>query len=429
MTDPIAFIQGFIEGLILVFKGIAELIMSSLAPFDGKGPFSNIPGLRIPVCFLNPFFVIAFMIVPGIKKYIIGMLMPSTYPLRYGRFMLGKRDNERWKDINKETEDFIQEKLTILLWVIFFMFALAFIFLPPIFGKIMISLPQILNLVIPTLFSVFLIPVLLLTLRRYINIYILILTGLVAIRYTWRGIYQAISIARKKIGNKGGPAGESPNPILDKAQKMFDKTLSRVPGAFAYFSYHRVRTLGPQSDAAPPRYIENIVRSLGCCNIPEGEEPKNNDDWLLRNIKSMLNDLEIGYRHPITKKLDNNELAHTIYIIVFYIWRLMLIPGIVLYAITSLIRLDRTVTTVVAAILAGLLAALMTITAVIMLPNPKCDPKMLGPIKKASNYITMVALPSFIIAWFFPELVEGCFDCFDGVNTVKKGFDKMMGGI
>ena len=114
----------------------------------------------------------------------------------------------------------------------------------------MISLPQILNLVIPTLFSVFLIPVLLLTLRRYINIYILILTGVVAIRYSWRGIYQVISIARKKIGNKGGPPGESPNPILDKVQKIFDKTLSRVPGAFAYFSYHRVRTLGPQSDTA-----------------------------------------------------------------------------------------------------------------------------------------------------------------------------------
>ena len=401
MTDPIAFIQGFIEGLILVFKGIAELIMSSLAPFDGKGPFSNIPGLRIPVCFLNPFFVIAFMIVPGIKKYIIGMLMPSTYPLRYGRFMLGKRDNERWKDINKETEDFIQEKLTILLWVVFFMFALAFIFIPPIFGKIMVSLPEIINLVIPTLFSVFLIPLLLLRLRKYINIYILMLTALVAITYSWREIYNVVSIARKKFGDSGGAEGDAVNPILYRMQIVLDRFISRIPCVLAYRNKNRVNVLGGP--------------------ILAGAGSNRNFDRLSRLINSWFN--KPGVEN------GNKKLANTIYLIVFYIWRLILIPGILLLVIASLIRLDRTAATVVAAFLALFLGILMTCTAIIMIPNPKCDTKMLGPIKKVSNYITMVALPSFIIAWFFPELIEGCFDCFDGVNTVKKGFDKMMAGL
>ena len=65
------------------------------------------------------------MIVPGIKKYIIGD-MPS-YPLRYGRFSR-KGDNESWKNINKETEDFMLREANNIIVGIFFMFALALYF-------------------------------------------------------------------------------------------------------------------------------------------------------------------------------------------------------------------------------------------------------------------------------------------------------------
>ena len=120
---------------------------------------------------------------------------------------------------------------------------------------------------------------------------------------------------------------------------------------------------------------------------------------------------------------------HTIYLICFYVWRLLIIPGLLLGLITRLIKLDRTITDVAAALIAIFLGFILILTAIIMIPNAKCDPKILAPVRQASKYITMVALPSFIVAWFFPELIEGCFDCFEGVDTVKKGFDKMMGGL
>ena len=437
IKKPIDFIQSFIEGLILVFKGIAKLLVASLSPFDGKGPFSKIPGLRIPVCFLNPFFVLAYMIVPKIKKLVTESLMPATYPLRYGKFKFdtarnpsmwnASKKDEKWKEINNDTQNYIDDKITIIMWAIFLMFALAFIFLPPIFGKVMTSLPEFLNLIVPTLVSIFIIPLLLSQLQRYIYPQILFLIILAAIRYSWRYIYKIMDKVRDKVFNSKGPKGDPANPLLAKVQVGLDRGLVSIPyvGQFilAYFSKHRKRTLIPLPQGASISMMSKIIKKV--CPACESKDsgPDDDGDLLYRNIKSVFRDLDIGYGG------ENRKLAHTVYLLIFYTWRIILIPGILLYIISRLIRLDNNIANVVAGLLAAFLGVIMIITAIIMIPNPTCDPVMLGPVRQVSKYITMVALPSFIVAWFFPELIEGCFACFEGVTTVKDGFDKMMGGL
>ena len=208
IKEPIDFIQSFIEGLILVFKGIAELLVASLSPFDGKGPFSKIPGLRIPVCFLNPFFVIAYMIVPKIKKLITESLMPATFPLRYAAYQAEIYGDESFEQVNKRAEKFINDKITTILWIIFFMLALAFIFVPPIVGKFLVEMPEIINLLIPTFITLILVPTLVMQLDKYIREEFLFLFLLVFIRYSWRYIYQLVDKTRDKVFNSKGAKGE-----------------------------------------------------------------------------------------------------------------------------------------------------------------------------------------------------------------------------
>ena len=101
--DKIKGLADVVQGIMLVFKGLGELLVSILSPFEGKGIFSSIPGLRIPVCFLNPFFVLAYMVVPKIKRLIRESLMPATYPIREARLQLARARNPRkWNDSVKD---------------------------------------------------------------------------------------------------------------------------------------------------------------------------------------------------------------------------------------------------------------------------------------------------------------------------------------
>jgi hypothetical protein len=272
------------------------------------------------------------------------------------------------------------------------------------------------------------IPTLVFQLDKYIRTELLFLFLLAFIRYSWRYIYQLVDVLREKVFSSKGAKGDPANPLLAKIQIAIDRALVSIPffGQFilAYYSDHRKESLIP---AMPGGASINMMTKIINKVCPACKESNNEDndrgDLLYRNVKTILDEFEIGYNG------ENNKLVHTIYLICFYVWRLLIIPGLLLGLITRLIKLDRTITDVAAALIAIFLGFILILTAIIMIPNAKCDPKILAPVRQASKYITMVALPSFIVAWFFPELIEGCFDCFEGVDTVKKGFDKMMGGL
>jgi hypothetical protein len=78
-----------------------------------------------------------------------------------------------------------------------------------------------------------------------------------------------------------------------------------------------------------------------------------------------------------------------------------------------------------AIIIAVILGIILIATIVVIIPNPRCNPALLDPIGKVANYITMFAMPAFLIAWFYPSIPEGCFDCFKDIDLIKKGFDGM----
>ena len=428
IKEPIDFIQNFIEGLIKVFEGIFTLLANSLLPFKGKGPLSSIPGLRIPVCFLNPFFVLAYMVVPKIKKIITESLMPATFPFRYAAYQGELYGDESFEQVNKRAEKFINDKITTILWIIFFMLALAFIFVPPIVGKFLVEMPEIINLLIPTFITLILVPTLVMQLDKYIREEFLFLFLLVFIGYSWRYIYELVDKTRDKVFNSKGAKGEPANPLLAKIQLAIDRALVSIPfiGQFtlSYYSEHRRESLIPAmpGGASINMMIRIINKACPACEKSNSQD-KDRGDVLYRNIKAILDEFEVGYNG------ENSKLVHTIYLMCFYLWRLIIIPGVLLASINRLIRLDRTITDVVAALIAIFLGFIMIITAIILIPNPKCDPKVLGPARLVSKYITMVALPSFIVAWFFPELIEGCFECFKGVTLVNDGFNKMMGNV
>lgn len=532
-----------IKELNKFFKTLAKAFASMLTPFKSKVPFLKMPGIKVPVCYLNPFFVVAYIFVDSIVEKITKVLFNMVFwlsPLMLF-FNLGFDPNKwnRWIKLSqnakkrkfKNFNDIIIKEINLyiknILWVIFFMLAFSIIFVPLLVVQFYQNAKIGMRIIAQCLITFLIVGIPILN-SKFLQSYpilmsIVTLTVYNYVRY-FRIIFQCFSIS--DIDSDVPKASQGNMSLYDRVlpwlfniQKSIDdfvvekskilENLGKDSDFYFYFPTMPLRAIGllftgswfKSHDDEPDKLYKLILWFLNLIdikvkifgrfkgfNIYTSDKIKEeflnkfeeiNSDELPEPLSSAIfwNELVFKLNHNKEHKLDDKEkqvgggdgsvansdemkklylkfkigqiwrkgqrcrdskqklFVSSIYYSCIVLIRMILIPVLMVrfitsFNITKLINSDDGSSNLLGNVILFLTIILIIniiATIIIILPNPRCNLTSLKPLMYPSLLMTVVFLPSFLITYFYRNVVEGCFDSYDSWNAVDKAFNKLIG--
>ena len=549
-------IAKFFKAIGGLFAGIGEFLIKTLMGFENTtNPLFQMPGIKIPVCYLHPFFVIAYLVLQPLKEFLINTVMIAVEPLKYVNLIISlgfsrekwvnwfrsssQQKNTKLQTMSDSVKDEVDKYITKILWICFFMLALSFIFVPLIAAYAYQNTGVAIRIMLQIMITTFIVGIIFsnLTSIQSLPITMGIITMIV---YSYVRYVRIIAVC---IGNKSGsgkvvdetqPTGRL-LPFLFMLQEPMDKTSTKFTNFFAnfgkegflsnyiYWIAYPIRIIGilisgswfssSERDLNPPDRLyeflwwflntidirtqifgkskgldlfdiekekENfsnkvahfspeslpapfssaaVFGELAFKGIHEREHKKLNDD----KEKKKLNDdkEQIGGGEVLNPK-DKREIMKlafkmklrkdwnmalpcrlrkmmiffsSLYYGLIILIRLVIIPTLIIRYITSLNiddMLDNTDRTGRAKgfyvlFLTTILIINVLSTLIIVFPNPNVNHAAMKPFYFISRYMTMAFFPSFIIAYFFNHIVEGCFESYSAIDKIKKAMDDLTG--
>ena len=540
-------ISKFFKTIGKLFAGIGEFLIKTLKGFENtKNPLFQMYGIKIPVCYLHPFFVIAYLVLKPLKEFLINTVMMTAEPLKYVNLIISlgfsrekwmnwyrsssQQKNKKLQKMSDIVKDEVDKNITKILWVCFFMLAFSFIFVPLIVAYAYQNTGVALRIMLQIMITTFIVGIIFsnLTSIQSLPITMGIITMVVYsyVRYT-RII--AVCAGNKSgsgtIKNKTQPTGRL-LPFLFMLQEPMDKTSTKFTNFLAHFGKegflskyiywiaYPIRIIGiltsgswfssSERDLNPPDRLygflwwflnkidirtqlfgkskefklfdleklkENFINKipelksedlpapfssaavfgeLAFKGLHEREHKKRNDDEKqvgggeVNNAKIKREIMKMALK----MKLRKNWIAalpcrlrkmmiffSSLYYGLIILIRLVIIPTLIIRYITSLNIEDLLNNTDRSGRLKGFYVLFLTTvliinvlsTLIIVFPNPNVNHAAMKPFYLISKYMTMVFFPSFIIAYFFNHIVEGCFESYSAIDKIKKAMDDLTG--
>jgi hypothetical protein len=161
-------------------------------------------------------------------------------------------------------------------------------------------------------------------------------------------------------------------------------------------------------------------------------------DGSVANLKKLYRKFKIGQNWRKGQRCRDSKqklFLSSIYYSCIVLIRIILIPALIVSFITSfnvtkLIYSDdgwSNLKGIGILILTIILIINIIVTTIIILPNPRCNLTSLKPLMYPSLLMTAVFLPSFLITYFYSNVVEGCMDSYNSWGAVDKAFKKLIG--
>lgn len=531
-----------IKKLTKFFTTLAKAFASMLTPFKSKVPFLKMPGIKVPVCYLNPFFVVAYIFVDSIVEKITKVLFNTVFwlsPLMLF-FELGFNPNKwnRWiklsqnakkkklKKFNDIIIKYIKKRLIYILRVIFFMLAFSIIFVPLLVVQFYQNAKIGLRIIAQCLITFLIVGIPILN-SKFLQSYpilmsIVTLTVYNYVRY-FRIIFQCFSISDidsdvPKASQGNVSSYDRVLPWLFNIQESMDTKMSEASkilenlgkdSDYFYYPTMPLRAIGllftgswfKSHDDEPDKLYKLILWFLNLIdikvmifgrfkgfNIYPSDKIKDeflnkfeeiNSDELPEPLSSAIfwNDLVFNLNHNKEHKLDDKEkqvgggdgsvanlnemkklyrkfkigqiwrkgqrcrdsklklFVSSIYYSCIVLIRIILIPVLMVrfitsFNITKLIYSDDVLSNLLGNLILFLTIILIIniiVTTIIIFPNPRCNLTSLQPFVYPSLLMTVVFLPSFLITYFYRNVVDGCFDSYDSWKAVDKAFNKLIG--
>jgi len=249
-------ISKFFKTIGKLFAGIGEFLIKTLKGFENtKNPLFQMYGIKIPVCYLHPFFVIAYLVLKPLKEFLINTVMMTAEPLKYVNLIISlgfsrekwmnwsrsssQQKNKKLQKMSDIVKDEVDKNITKILWVCFFMLAFSFIFVPLIVAYAYQNTGVALRIMLQIMITTFIVGIIFsnLTSIQSLPITMGIITMVVYsyVRYT-RII--AVCAGNKSgsgtIKNKTQPTGRL-LPFLFMLQEPMDKTSTKFTNFLAHF--------------------------------------------------------------------------------------------------------------------------------------------------------------------------------------------------
>tara|TARA_Y100000389_G_scaffold53903_1_gene49718 strand:- start:251 stop:2170 length:1920 start_codon:yes stop_codon:yes gene_type:complete len=540
-------ITKFFKAIGDLFAGIGEFLIKTLMGFENtKNPLFQMPGIKIPVCYLHPFFVIAYLVLQPLKDFLINTVMMAAEPLKYVNLIISlgfsrekwmnwfrsssQQKNTKLQTMSNNVKDEVDKNITKILWVCFFMLAFSFIFVPLIAAYTYQNTGVALRVMLQIMITTFIVGIIFsnLTFIQTLPITMGIITIVV---YSYVRYLRIIAVC---AGNKSGsgtvvnetqPTGRL-LPFLFMLQEPIDKTSTKFTNflgnfgkegflsKYIYWIAYPIRIIGiltsgswfssSERDLNPPDRLYgflwwflnkidirtqlfgkskdfklfdleklkedfiNKIPELNSEDLPapfssaavfgelafkglhEKAHKKGNDDEKqvgggeVNNAKIKREIMKMALKMKLRKNWIAALPCRLRKMMIFFsslyygsiiLIRLVIIPTLIIRYITSLNIEDLLNNTDRTGRLKGFYVLFLTTvliinvlsTLIIVFPNPNVNHAAMKPFYLISRYMTMVFFPSFIIAYFFNHIVEGCFESYSAIDKIKKAMDDLTG--
>ena len=457
-----------------LFSSIGRVLLVSMSGFDKKhkksknGIFQT-PGIKIPVCLLNPFFVGAWMGYKPIKQRLIEIILLFVEPLTYVYTIysiglnfekirqLFESSNEYKKiqlQLNHDiVEDIVNNYVPKILWVCFFLLSISFISVPVIVGYAFQNTEPVLRIIIQIMVTSFIVGIIFSNLI-FLQTFPIIMSIITIIVYTYVRYIRIMIVcvdnksSKCKITKDDSRAMDTLFVLQSKLDNMFKYigNLLVPPGSWnsdfflipiriigllfsgSWFSNTEQNIKKPFPDSLYEFYYDIVFGETESV-IPNNDSPKN--DKLMDRMNNLEN--RINLLSNCFEEVPCYERKKMIFFSSFYygsiiLSRLVIIPILITNYIISKNLDDSTtdeVTKIIVLLLTLLLIIIVLSTLIIIFPNPKGNKAVMKPFIIISLYMTVIFLPSFIIAWRANNIVFGCFDNYDAFKKLNKAFAKL----
>ena len=492
MFDELAKFFKIISDLLV---GIGEFLINTLLPFDSNNPLFKMPGIKIPVCYLHPFFLIAYLVLDDVIEKLTSTIMLAAEPLKYV-YLIGslvssgkwanwfkissKQKNKKLQKMSDNIKDEVDKNIRKILWVCFFMLALSFIFVPLVGAYGYQNMGVAIRVILQIMITLFIVGIIFINLKTGP-----IITGIITfIVYSFvRYVRIIVACTGVKSGSYKDNGNTQPSgrlmEFLFSIQEPLDRVFTKITNFMAKFGQKRkfskiifwpLRIIGKllsgswfsssEADYNPPDelygfwkwlldyidiptlFLRNIIphKILEVAGISVEGQKKTLPGPILSNVA-----LEREARKKLRSAAweegaDCRERKKMIFLLSLYygsiiLLRLVIIPILIIRHITSLNIDDLLYNTDTTSILKGIWVSFLTTllifivfsTQIIVFPNPKVNRAAMKPFFFISRYMTMVFFPSFIIAYFYSHIVEGCFESYSSLSKIKIAMDKLTG--
>ena len=519
------------DGLIKFFKtigdlfsGIGEFLINILMPFNNtKNPLFKMPGIKIPVCYLHPFFVIAYLVLDVVIEKLTSMIMLVAEPLKYVYLIVSlgssrekwanwfkissKQKNKKLQKMSDNIKDEVDKNIKKILWVCFFMLALSFIFVPLVGAYGYQNIGVAIRVILQIMITLFIVGIIFINLKTGP-----IITGIITfIVYSFvRYVRIVVACTGVMSGSYKKDKGNTQSSgrlmgFLFVFQERLDDKLTRITNFMAKLGTDKIFSKYIFWPALPFRIIGKPLSGswFSSSDYEFNDDPNRLEpDELYRFWYRLLYKIDIpafflkfvipngirrflgfGRERPVDKgqmgggainnfangpiydkrkaasaaaaasKLariavwkegaDCRERKKMMFLFSLYygsiiLLRLVIIPILIIRHITSLNIDDLLYNTETNGILKGFLTvwvSFLTIlliiivfsTQIIVFPNPKVNRAAMKPFFFISRYMTLVFFPSFIIAYYYSHIVEGCFESYAPIGKIMDAMTKLGG--